>query len=173
MLTTRRKVLLGSASAALAGSALPNMAKAAAPLDAGNEQTSRKALVRMIKVMFPHKRFADGPYERTADAVIKAASKTPSEKVDFAAALGELSESGFADLDDKAALARLKGMESTAFFKLVKGTTVTTLYDDPEVWQALGYEGPSFDKGGYINRGFNDLNWLPDPRVEEFAGGSQ
>jgi hypothetical protein len=26
----------------------------------------------------------------------------------------------------------------------------------------LGYEGPSFDKGGYLERGFNDLDWLPD-----------
>ena len=31
----------------------------------------------------------------------------------------------------------------------------------------LGYEGASFDKGGYINRGFNDLDWLPEPRIEE------
>jgi hypothetical protein len=31
---------------------------------------------------------------------------------------------------------------------------------------AVGYEGPSFDKGGYIDRGFNDLDWLPDPEAE-------
>ena len=41
-----------------------------------------------------------------------------------------------------------------------------TLYSDPEVWELLGYEGPSFDKGGYIDRGFDDLDWLPDPRIE-------
>ena len=44
------------------------------------------------------------------------------------------------------------------------------LYDDPEVWAALGCEGSSFDKGGYINRGFNDLDWLPEPRIEEYDG---
>jgi hypothetical protein len=38
------------------------------------------------------------------------------------------------------------------------------------VWAALGYEGSSYDKGGYINRGFNDLNWLPEPRIEEYDG---
>jgi hypothetical protein len=27
----------------------------------------------------------------------------------------------------------------------------------------FGYPGPSWAKGGYINRGFNDLKWLPDP----------
>ena len=46
-------------------------------------------------------------------------------------------------------------------------TTVVALYDDHEVWELLGYEGASFDKGGYIDRGFDDLDWLPDPRVEE------
>jgi hypothetical protein len=44
------------------------------------------------------------------------------------------------------------------------------LYDSAEVWDLLGYEGPSFDKGGYLHRGFDDLDWLPRARVEEFAG---
>ena len=49
------------------------------------------------------------------------------------------------------------------FFKLVHATTVVALYDDHEVWELLGYEGPSFDKGGYLHRGFDDLDWLPRP----------
>jgi len=47
---------------------------------------------------------------------------------------------------------------------------VLTLYNLPEVWEALGYEGASFDKGGYLTRGFNDLDWLPEPRIEEYTG---
>ena len=35
------------------------------------------------------------------------------------------------------------------------------------MWDLLGYEGYSSDKGGYINRGFNDLDWLPEPRIQE------
>ena len=27
------------------------------------------------------------------------------------------------------------------------------LYDDHEVWEALGYEGESFSRGGYLHRG--------------------
>ena len=45
-------------------------------------------------------------------------------------------------------------------------SAVVTLYSDPEVWELLGYEGPSYDKGGYVDRGFDDLDWLPDPRIE-------
>jgi hypothetical protein len=28
------------------------------------------------------------------------------------------------------------------------------------VWAKFGYEGPSADKGGYISRGFDDIDWL-------------
>jgi hypothetical protein len=27
------------------------------------------------------------------------------------------------------------------------------------VWPKFGYEGSSWENGGYINRGFNDVNW--------------
>jgi hypothetical protein len=172
MKTTKRRLLIGSATAMMA-STFAAGALAKLPLGPGGDQGSKKALVRMIRVMFPHKRFGDGPYQRTAEAVFAAAAKTPAEKLAFAVALQNLQESGFTDLDDKAALAQLKAIEDTDFFKLVKGTTVTTLYDDPEVWGVLGYEGPSFDKGGYVKRGFNDLAWLPEPRIEEYTGAGQ
>ena len=36
------------------------------------------------------------------------------------------------------------------------------LYNNPAVWRHFGYEGPSAEFGGYINRGFNDIGWLKD-----------
>ena len=57
---------------------------------------------------------------------------------------------------------------STDFFGFIRRTTVLNLYNHADVWNALGYEGASFDKGGYINRGFNDLDWLPEPRIETY-----
>ena len=53
-------------------------------------------------------------------------------------------------------------MESSAFFQTVRGTTVVSLYNNPLVWRHFGYEGPSYGFGGYIHRGFDDLNWLKD-----------
>lgn len=137
-------------------------------LDPGSDDSSRTLLARMVRVMYPHEGFGEGPYLRTADAIFTAAAATPARKLAFATALHDLGRAGFASLDDAAALEHLKSIEDTPFFRLVRSTTVVTLYDDPEVWQALGYEGPSFDKGGYINRGFNDLDWLPEPRIEEY-----
>jgi hypothetical protein len=37
---------------------------------------------------------------------------------------------------------------------------VTRLYDNTAVWPLLGYEGSSWEQVGYINRGFNDIDWL-------------
>jgi hypothetical protein len=34
----------------------------------------------------------------------------------------------------------------------------------------LGYEGRSFAKGGYLQRGFNDLDWLPEPDEPALGG---
>ncbi len=34
------------------------------------------------------------------------------------------------------------------------------------MWKVFGYEGEAFSQGGYLHRGFNDLNWLPEPPEE-------
>ena len=37
---------------------------------------------------------------------------------------------------------------------------VVSLYNQPAVWAKLGYEGSSAEHGGYIHRGFDDIDWL-------------
>ncbi|MGJ8623625.1 MAG: twin-arginine translocation signal domain-containing protein [Yoonia sp.] len=54
----------------------------------------------------------------------------------------------------------LRSMEDTAFFQQIRGGLVTGLYNQKAIWPIFGYEGESFSQGGYINRGFNDINWL-------------
>ena len=166
MNVSRRVMLLGTASAALVGSAIaPGSARAA--IKVGSDPEGSALVLRMLRVMYPHKQFTDGPYERTRDAVLAAANETPGQALMFSSGLAEMKAAGFGTLDDAAALEYLKGIEGTAFFGLVRGTAVVSLYDDHEVWKILGYEGASFDQGGYIDRGFNDLDWLPEPRITE------
>lgn len=129
------------------------------PLDDEQQAT----LLRVLKVAYPHPSFPDGPYQRTSAAVQQAdADGVLGAGLD---ALGDLS-----DLDDEAVTAKLEEVAETPFFRLIHSTTVVALYDDHEVWQILGYEGSSFEKGGYLTRGFDDLDWLPDPRIEEYDG---
>ncbi len=44
--------------------------------------------------------------------------------------------------------------------------SVTSLYDKDMAFAVLGYPGSSWEKGGYITRGFQDLKWLPAPSKE-------
>jgi hypothetical protein len=55
----------------------------------------------------------------------------------------------------------LQGIEQTDFFKKIRGDLVVSLYNQKEVWPKFGYEGSSAEHGGYINRGFSDIDWLP------------
>ena len=54
----------------------------------------------------------------------------------------------------------LKSIEDSSFFQTVRGNLITGLYNQQEVWPFFGYEGESYTKGGYINRGYNDINWV-------------
>ena len=67
------------------------------------------------------------------------------------------------DLSDGNQLEVLQAIEETPFFQTVRGTALVAIYNNPLAWRHFGYEGPSADFGGYIERGFKDLNWLPDP----------
>jgi hypothetical protein len=152
-------------------------ARPAGPPEGGAQLTDsdrvRSVLVRLLRVAYPHQRFPDGPYERTAAAVEDAAHANAADDRALTQGLAGLDRAGGGDflaLDDDAAEALLRDRADEYFFRRIRSTAVVALYDDPEVWELLGYEGPSFDKGGYLHRGFDDLDWLPHPRVEEYAG---
>ncbi|MEO5652011.1 MAG: hypothetical protein ABIN79_03615 [Marmoricola sp.] len=137
------------------------------------DSTSRTALVRLLRVAYPHPRFPDGPYERTADEIVGQTDASLWHRLALTRGLGTLDDAAggsFADLDDQAALQLLRSMENAQFFIFIRGVAVVTLYNDDETWKHLGYEGESYSKGGYIDRGFDDLDWLPSPRIEEYDG---
>ena len=137
----------------------------------------RSTLVRLLRAAYPHARFPDGPYERTADQVLEQADAALWPRLALSRGLESLdartAQGGggrFRDLDDAQALALLREVEDAQFFRFVRGVAVVALYDDAEVHELLGYGGPSFEQGGYLHRGFDDLDWLPTPRIEEYDG---
>ena len=145
--------------------------------DATISPEARAALVRLLRVAYPHDSFPDGPYERTADTIVDQVGETVWHRLVLVAGLETLDAraqaagaDSFAALDDEQALAILEELADAEFFTFVRGVAVVTLYNDAETWKLLGYEGSSFEQGGYLHRGFDDLDWLPDPRVEEYDG---
>lgn len=126
-------------------------------------------LLRLLRVAYPHPTFPDGPYRRTARAIQDAdgADGVLAPGLD---ALDADHGGDFTALSDQDATTAVKSIASEPFFRLVHSTTVVALYDDHEVWELLGYEGSSFEQGGYLHRGFDDLDWLPEARIEEYPG---
>ncbi len=132
-----------------------------------------RSLVGLLRAAYPHPRFPDGPYERTADEVISQVEESLWHRMVLVNGLGTLdlrAGGSFAELVPEAAEALLRELADAEFFRFVRGVAVVTLYNDHEVWDLLGYEGASFDQGGYVERGFDDLDWLPAARIEEYSG---
>jgi len=123
-----------------------------------NAKTMAK-LIQLARDIYPHDKISDEFY---VTAIKGYDSKEQADII----------EAGIADLDNKAGgdylslgweqqrVAVLRQIEDTPFFQTIRGGLVTGLYNQKAVWPIFGYEGESYSKGGYINRGFNDINWL-------------
>jgi hypothetical protein len=137
------------------------------------DDNTRADLVALLKAAYPHPSFPDGPYERTADAVLDQLEASTWHTITLRAGLATLDARAggdFSALEPEAAEQLLHEIADAEFFKFIRGVAVVSLYDDHEVWELLGYEGESYSQGGYVDRGFDDLDWLPAPRIEEYSG---
>lgn len=170
---SRRGFLRGGGVALGMAAAMPNvLAKPAAAalvqsFSALGPDTA-KTLLQVARDVFPHDRLADRyyvdairPYERAAgkDRALKALIQGGVRDLDRAANTKfDKPYAGVAAEADRVSL--LTAIETTPFFQKIRGDMVTSLYDNKAVWPLLGYEGSSWEKGGYIARGFNDVDWL-------------
>lgn len=164
---TRRQLL--SRASALGASFVVGAGFIAAPDGAWAAETvalkpeSFATLVQMARDIYPHDHLSDEYYviavkgydtPETAPAIEAgiAALNAAAQGKGYASYLGVGWERDRVDL--------LRAMEGSAFFQVIRGGLVTGLYNQKAVWPLFGYEGESFSKGGYIERGFDDIAWL-------------
>ena len=166
-MSVSRRTFLTGALATTVYMSLWSIDPAKAKITAGSKKEDKELLMKMVRTLYPHDRFPDGPYIRTTDDVINKGNSSPENAIMLQEGIDQLKSDNFSKLNMEESTKYLTKMGRTAFFEHVRGTTTVTLYNDKEVWEILGYEGYSSDQGGYINRGFNDLDWLPEPRIEE------
>ncbi len=145
------------AAAGAADSALPKLTT----LKPNEAQT----LFTLSREIFPHPRVGDAPYWKVVADLDAAAQKDSATAKLFADGVEQLDGHKFGRSNQAQRVEALKAIETTPFFQKVRGVELQTLYSDPEVFKALGYEGPSYPMGGYLHHGFNDLDWLPEPPV--------
>ncbi|KUO66742.1 MAG: Twin-arginine translocation pathway signal [Alphaproteobacteria bacterium BRH_c36] len=120
-------------------------------------------LIQMARDIYPHDRIADEfyatavkTYDSEGTAEIIEAGVAALDAAAVGAGFPSYVETGW----ERDRVDILRSMEKTLFFQTIRGGLVTGLYNQKAVWPVFGYEGESFSKGGYINRGFDDINWL-------------
>jgi hypothetical protein len=125
-----------------------------------------ETLIRMGQVIFPHTKLPEAVYALLAkDLDADAAGNADTAKLitDGINALNHLCDGNFLKANASRRLQAVKAMEGQPFFTTVRGKGVVSLYDNEMAYAAFGYPGSSWEKGGYITRGFQDLKWLPNP----------
>ena len=164
---TRRQLLsrsLAAGALAVTGAgfiAAPNAAWAVEVTVITPDQMA--TLLQMARDIYPHDQVAD-----QFDAVAVKGYDSEDHKAlvaDGVAALDAAAKAAGFDSyvatgweEDRVKL--LQSIEATPFFGTVRAGLVTGLYNQKEVWPIFGYEGESYSHGGYIERGFNDIDWL-------------
>ena len=120
-------------------------------------------LIQMARDIYPHDHVGDEFYAAAVKGY-DTAEAAPGIEAGIAALNAAAQGKGHADYLsmgwERDRVDILRGMEDSAFFQQIRGGLVTGLYNQKAVWPLFGYEGESFSKGGYIDRGFNDIDWL-------------
>jgi hypothetical protein len=127
-----------------------------------------RTLVKIARDIYPHDRLADKYYAIAVKGYDSKAAADPKTLAMIEQGVGGLDSAAmaaygvpYAEVGWEAERVKLlTGIEETVFFQTVRAGLVTGLYNQKEIWPLFGYEGESASKGGYINRGFNDIAWI-------------
>ena len=176
-LETSGQAAAGAASWSAGGAVAitPSMAPAATERQLDAERRRRDPAARRCASSIPHDSLADQYYA----AVVAALDRTPRP----AAETEWLLKDGVAGLDEAyrhavrpscpraTSCACSRAIQDTPFFQTVRGKAIVGPLQQP-----AGLAGRSATRarrstqGGYIERGFDDLGWLPAPPEAEPAG---
>lgn len=125
-----------------------------------------QTLLAAARTLYPHEGLPERVYRRVIaefDRMALAAPPAAQSFAEFVDLLDTQLPLPFAELSEGYRVQVLKAVEASPAFRLVQRSTVRFLYDDIEVWETFGYEGAAVHLGGYVKRGFDDLDWLPTP----------
>lgn len=122
-----------------------------------------RLLTQASRLLFPHDSLGQSVY---LDAV-KDLDMRISGSADKAVLVGQAVEflqghtdNAWQEAGAERQLAALRAGQQQAWFAYLRESTIESLYRNPVVWQLVGYQGSSIEYGGYIGRGFDDIDWL-------------
>ena len=115
--------------------------------------------------LFPHPGLSKDVYKQVSEQLAARIAESPELTAMLDSAMEVLagnSHENWSALPEREKMETLKKIRHTPFFQFVLNETLSGVYRHRLTWERLGYEGSSLEFGGYIDRGFNDIDWLPE-----------
>ncbi len=156
--------LSGFASGILGPSVL-RFSRAWAQSDTPLEEDISHALVQMARRLYPYDAIPDEVYAQVLNDALASTVDDGSFAETLRSAeqaLNSQQSADFIDLDADAQIEAMRSVEQMSFFAAIQWAVKIRVYNHPAIWELLGYEGPSFEQGGYLNRGAGEIDWLPE-----------
>ncbi len=161
----QRSALGVAAIAITPAGALLNASEAWALDVKGLKPETMKTLILVARDIYPHDKVPDRFYAVAMKSYDEKAASDPAAKAAteaFVAALdGAAGPGGYLGVGWEAQrVAILRGLSNDPMFGAIRGGLLVSLYNNHDLWPIFGYEGASYEKGGYLHRGFDDIDWL-------------
>lgn len=135
------------------------------------------SLLQMIQDIYPHPTILNlSHYQAIVATVLTNAEANEDMAKDLTEGLAQIDAQAqalfgvpYVEIEDPDAReGLLRHFQHDGFFQGVRWTAYFGIYDNKEIWPLLGYEGSSVEHGGYIDRGFSDITFVPEgPTLEE------
>lgn len=163
---TRRRFLVAAISCSGLvstgmGSALLRASSAWAQSSGGNIDE----IARMARLLFPHAAIGDEVYAEVIDSMLADSANDASMMAlldEAVSALNAAHGGDWFEAGEEDQIAAMHAVEGEAFFAAILGNVQARFYNHAKVWELIKYPGSSVEFGGYVDRGFDDIDWLPE-----------
>jgi hypothetical protein len=128
------------------------------------ESSGHGTMAKLARLLFPHDEIPDSVYAGVIGYVFTTFANDPANAKLIKEAELALDGSGntpWFDRNEDEQITAITAMQDAAFFAAILATIRGAFYYNPAVWKYLNYPGSSKQYGGYKNRGFDDISWLP------------
>lgn len=161
----RRRFLLAISQLCLAGS-LAGCSGEEVPAAGPAAAESDAALLAAVAFdLFPFPALAPALYVQIGERLQQGGNSALPEGL--ARLRSVAAGSAWQDVAEAQRLAVLTELQGTPFFGAVRATALEVLFRAPETFAMVGYGGSAIEQGGYVNRGFADIDWLPAAAAQQ------
>jgi hypothetical protein len=122
-------------------------------------------LARMARLLFPHDAIGDEVYAEVVDGMLADSANDASMMAlldEAVSALNAAQGGDWFEAGEEEQIAAMQAVEGKAFFTAILGDVRARFYNHPKVRELIKYPGSSVEFGGYVDRGFDDIDWLPE-----------